>query len=70
VKFSCYDGTQWNDTWDTTNPTAVETNLPVAVKVDIQMAGRADLQPIEIVVPIDSQSRTNMVLTTTGTGSE
>jgi type II secretion system protein J len=64
LKFSCYDGTQWNDTWDTTSPTAINTNLPLAVRVDIQMAGRPDLKPIEIVVPIDSQSRTNMVLTT------
>jgi hypothetical protein len=64
LKFSCYDGTQWNDTWDTTSPTAINTNLPMAVRVDIQMAGRSDLQPIELVVPIDSQSRTNMVLTT------
>ena len=63
LKFSCYDGVQWNEAWDTTDPTAVNTNLPVAVRVDIQMAGRADLQPIEIVVPIDSQSRTNAVLT-------
>ena len=68
VKFSCYDGTQWDDTWDTTNPTATYTNLPLAVRVDIQMAGRSDLQPIELVVPIDSQSRTNMVLTSPGTG--
>jgi hypothetical protein len=38
--------------------------------VDILMAGRSDLKPIEIVVPIDSQSRTNTVLTTSsGTGS-
>jgi hypothetical protein len=63
LKCSCYDGTQWNDTWDTTNPTAINTNLPAAVRVDIQMAGRSDLGPIEIVVPIDSQSRTNAVLT-------
>ena len=63
LKFSCYDGAQWNDVWDTTDATSVNTNLPVAVRVDIQMAGRADLQPIEIVVPIDSQSRTNAVLT-------
>lgn len=63
LKFSCYDGSQWNDTWDTTDPTAVNTNLPAAVRVDIQMAGRQDMGPIEIVVPIDSQSRTNMVLT-------
>ena len=64
LKFSCYDGAQWNDTWDTTDPTAVNTNLPLAVRVDIQMAGRPDLQPVEILVPIDSQSRTNVVLTT------
>ena len=64
VKFSCYDGAQWNDTWDTTDPSAINTNLPVAVRVDILMAGRSDLQPIEIVVPIDSQTRTNAVLTT------
>jgi type II secretion system protein J len=64
VKFSCYDGAQWQDTWDTTSTMSVNTNLPVAVRVDIQMAGNANAQPVEIVVPIDSQSRTNMVLTT------
>ena len=63
VKFSCYDGAQWNDTWDTTSTTSVNTNLPLAVRVEIQMAGNANAQPIEIVVPIDSVSRTNMVLT-------
>ena len=65
VKFSCYDGTQWDDTWDTTSATAVNTNLPLAVRVDIQMAGNPNAQPVEIVVPIDAVSRTNMVLTTT-----
>jgi type II secretion system protein J len=65
VKFSCYDGAQWNDTWDTTDPTAVNTNLPLAVRVDIQMSGNANVQPVEIVVPIDSQSRTNAVLAST-----
>jgi type II secretory pathway component PulJ len=65
VKFSCYDGTQWNDTWDTTSATSTETNLPLAVRVDIQMAGNPNAQPVEIVVPIDAVSRTNMVLTTT-----
>jgi hypothetical protein len=69
LKFSCFDGMQWNNTWDTTSSTAVNTNLPVAVRVDIQMAGRPDIQPIEVVVPIDSQSRTNMVLASPGTGS-
>ena len=66
LKFSCYDGAQWNDTWDTNAPTAVYTNLPVAVRVNIQMAGRADLGPIELVVPVDCVPRTNAVLTATG----
>ena len=65
VKFSCYDGAQWNEVWDTTDSTSLHTNLPLAVKVDIQMAGRADAGPIEIVVPIDAVSRTNAVLATT-----
>jgi uncharacterized membrane protein YgcG len=56
LKFSCYDGTQWQDAWDTSNPTSLYTNLPAAVRVDIQMAGPA-MQPIEFVVPIDSQPR-------------
>ena len=69
VKFSCYSGMQWADAWDTTDLTSVYTNLPMAVRVDIQMAGRADTGPIEIVVPIDSQSHTNMVLaTSSGSG--
>ncbi len=61
VKFSCYDGAEWSDTWDTTDPTSVSTNLPLAVRVDIQPAGGGakNWQPIEILVPIDSQSRTN-----------
>ena len=66
VKFSCYDGAQWNDTWDTTDPTSVTTNLPLAVRVEIQMVG-ADktMEPIQLVVPIDSVTRTNMVLAST-----
>jgi type II secretion system protein J len=65
VKFSCYDGAIWNDTWDTTSTMSVNTNLPLAVRVQIQMAGNPNAQPVEIVVPIDSVSRTNAVLTTT-----
>ena len=65
VKFSCYDGSQWSDTWDTTDASSVSTNLPVAVRVDIQMSGDAakGAQPIEILVPVDSQSRTNSTST-------
>ena len=68
LKFSCFDGSQWQDTWDTTGFTSVYTNLPLAVRVDIQMAGNNQSSPVEILVPIDSVSRTNMVLTSS-TGS-
>jgi len=68
IKFSCYDGGQWSDIWDTTDPSAIYTNLPVAVRVKIQMAGRSDLGAIEMVVPVDQQTRTNMVFTS-NTGS-
>ena len=65
VKFSGYDGAQWQDAWDTTDTTTMNTNLPLAVRVEIQIAGNnnANAEPIQIVVPIDSVSRTNMVLT-------
>ena len=60
IEYSCYDGTQWRDNWDTTGS---DTNLPTAVRVRIQLAGNnggpGNGQPLEIVVPIDSQSRTN-----------
>ena len=60
LKFSCFDGAQWLDAWDTTDMSTANTNLPVAVRVQIQMAGSsASPLPVEILVPIDSQSRTN-----------
>jgi type II secretion system protein J len=63
IRFSCFDGTQWLDAWDTTDTTTSDTNLPVAVRVLIQLAGNnsdnTKPQPIQILVPIDSQSRTN-----------
>jgi type II secretion system protein J len=68
LKVSCYDGAQWQDAWDTTSATSVNTNLPLAVRVDIQMSGDNNAQPVEILVPIDAVARTNMVLTAT-TGS-
>jgi type II secretion system protein J len=62
VQFSCYDGAEWLETWDTSDLTSANTNLPVAVRVRIQLAAGKAL--IEVLVPIDSQSRTNL-----GTGS-
>jgi type II secretion system protein J len=61
ITFSCYDGTQWSPTWDTTGLTSANTNLPLAVRVDIQPVGN-QLAPIEMVVPIDSLTRSNVVL--------
>lgn len=66
VKFSCYDGAQWLEVWDTTDYTSVNTNLPLAVRVQIQMAGADANEPVELVVPIDSVSRTNAVLAAAG----
>jgi hypothetical protein len=70
IAFSCFDGSQWSDTWDTSGVTSANTNLPLAVRVRIQLARNnpANTDPIEILVPIDSQSRTNAVLNTTATG--
>jgi hypothetical protein len=65
LKFACYDGSQWQETWDTSSFSSVNTNLPLAVRVEIQMAGNSQSQPIQIVVPIDAVPRTNMVLTAT-----
>ena len=62
---SCYDGTQWLDTWDTT---AGNTNLPVAVRIRIQLAGNSQLEPVELVVPIVMQTRTNQLTTVATTG--
>ena len=63
VRFSAYDGAQWFTAWDTTDTSSANTNLPVAVRVAIQLTGAdRNSSPIEILVPIDSQSRTNMVL--------
>jgi type II secretion system protein J len=67
VKFSGYDGAQWQSAWDTTAAMAVNTNLPLAVRVEIQMAGNPNSQPVEIVVPIDSVTRTNAVLVSSST---
>lgn len=63
LKFSAYDGAQWLDTWDTADVTGLHTNLPWAVRVEIQMAGNANAQPVIITVPLVTQTRTNMVLT-------
>jgi prepilin-type N-terminal cleavage/methylation domain-containing protein len=61
LEFACFDGTDWRDTWDTS---IGNTNLPVAVRVRIQLAtdntyDSRSRQPIEMVVPLATQFRTN-----------
>ena len=68
LQFDCYDGTQWQTTWDTS---AGNTNLPVAVRIRIQLAakrgeGAGNLQPLEAIVLLVTQTRTNATAVTTG----
>ena len=62
IKFSCYDGAQWQDTWDTTG-VDVREHQSAAGRPRGHPDGREQsdhhAQPIEMLVPIDSQSRTN-----------
>ena len=67
LTFTFYDGAQWRDAWDSTTPdtTTGQTNtLPQAIKLQIQMAaesnGQATKTPIEFVVPVVVQARTNL----------
>jgi hypothetical protein len=65
---TCFDGIEWRDSWDSS---LGDTNLPVAVRVRIRMAAdnpsdSGNAQPIEMIVPIGIQSRTNIVQTTGG----
>jgi type II secretory pathway component PulJ len=68
-EFSCFDGTNWRDSWDTS---LGDTNLPTAVKISIQFTGdtSADARnnsAMEIIVPLVSQSRTNLVASSSST---
>lgn len=67
--FQYHDGTSWLDTWDTTT----SSNLPTAIKIQLTPVGDATrpnyyLQaPIEVVVPVLAQARTDL---TEDTGDE
>ncbi len=60
LAFLFYDGLQWQDVWDSTQMTNA---LPLAIKVQIQLlpepGQRTAPWPVELVVPIDVQARTN-----------
>jgi type II secretion system protein J len=61
LTFLYYDGTQWDQAWDTTQ----QTNLPQAIKVQIQMAAHTGAltlnPPLELVVPVDILLNTNPI---------
>ena len=63
LTIACFDGNQWQNTWDTTDTSTANTNLPRAVRVEIQLTGQNNgglrPAPIQFLVPIDSRSRTN-----------
>ncbi len=70
--FSCYDGFDWRDSWDTS---LSETNLPSAVRVRIQLATDNSIdsgrqQPFEMVIPLMCQSRTNQTQTASTGGTQ
>jgi prepilin-type N-terminal cleavage/methylation domain-containing protein len=59
MRFSYYDGTNWNDTWSTTL-----SNVPQAIKVFLTFTKPADNTPanpsFQFVVPVITQLSTNM----------
>lgn len=66
VSFFFYDGSQWRNTWDSTiadTKTGLTNTLPQAIKVQLALAsertGRFAPAPIELVVPLVIQARTN-----------
>src|SRR5207302_11383556 len=72
LEFSCYDGAEWRDSWDTS---IGNTNLPVAVRVRVRLAGENNSnaraqEPYELVVPVLSQSRTNQPQASTSGGAQ
>jgi hypothetical protein len=63
LEVACFDGFEWRESWDSS---LGDTNLPVAVRVRIQLVGDSSAdnrsrQPIELIVPLGIQSRTNAV---------
>ena len=61
VEYTGYDGSTWRDTWDTTS---TDPNLPSAIRIRIQLlttnaVDPRSREPLQLLVLLDSQSRTN-----------
>jgi type II secretion system protein J len=70
LEFLYFDGSQWRDSWNTS---AGDTGLPAAVRVRIQMASSdgptpRTVQPLEMVVLVETKAGTNQTATATATG--
>jgi type II secretion system protein J len=72
IAFQYYDGNNWKDTWDSSQPDALtgETNtLPRAIKFSLALPREATLQqpaPVELIVPVPVVTRTNEIASTGG----
>ncbi len=68
IDVESFDGVQWQPQWDTSDTSGSTTNLPVAVRVRLLrgVSWGADAGPIELLVPLSSQSRTNSTSTVGG----
>lgn len=67
INFQYYDGTSWQDTWDSTevdSMTGLTNNLPFAIKVQLQLHNESRAlgmpAPVEFVVPVTVLARTNV----------
>jgi general secretion pathway protein J len=67
IDFLFYSGTEWRTSWDSTTEESV---LPKAIKVQLQLAAndldRRARPPLELLVPIFVQARTNQAQATGG----
>jgi type II secretion system protein J len=70
ISFQYYDGNAWKDTWDSTladSATGLTNNLPRAIKVDLALYNENPAMgspaPVEFIVPILVQARTNVTAT-------
>ena len=69
LEFAYYDGTQWQDAWDTSTGL---TGLPTAVRVRVQPASREgptlrSVQPLEMIVVLGYAGVTNQTQNVGGT---
>lgn len=71
LEFLAYDGSSWRDSWDTTMgdtglPTAVRARLLLANTNTVDGGGALSREPLELLVPLVTQSRASTAETTGG----